>query len=1815
MDGAGAEASASGRGRNYWPHVFFLLNVAGLAILIGMAWQAWHPSGELALVRHTPSGAIRHDEPDEIVVEFGAPLDPATVDEEAIRLSPAVPGRVDFTRGRILRYRLQEPLRCATRYAIVLAPGLRGLHGERLPEERPEFITERLAVAAVEQARVESDGSVSLALVFSAAVNPEALRENLSLTDDRGVPVEFSLAGAKPDQRLVLHVPAVHRDTLRLELAEGLAGIDGPLGLAAPYRTAIKILTEKDAPPPPAAEGRNDTVYIVPRLRFLGMQARQRGARGIVEIKTNSPLDATRAAAFVSIEPAVAHSFDAWHGGLRISGEFEAGKRYRITLAEGFPAGDAGSLHRRISRSVWFADKHPHLAFAYGGGYLSPAGLLTVPVRSVNVKAAELHVGKLYPENVVEHVLLGDGRFSLSRARRLGQRSLAFAEKPNEEVETLLDLREVAEPAPRGVYALQVRSKAQYWRSDRAVVVVTDLGLSVRLSAERALCWVTSLRTAEPLAGVRVRLFSDKRRPLGEALSDADGVAEIAVPRLGPEEAPALVLAQTDEDTSYLGFARNVRQRPGAGGRAYVREGYEAFVTAERGVYRPGDRVRLTALLRDRRLRCPGGMPVDVVVARPDGREYERKRVMCDAQGRVLAAIALSEGVPSGFYTVTVRLPGKKEAFGAAGFRVADYIPQTLRLALSAPRGPLTATEPLTVTATVEHLFGEPAKGLKLSGRVRHESAGFAPAKWEGFVFGDKRKQHGPERSRLGEAKTDKDGKAVFAVEAPQTTPAATWRTVVEVEAQEEGGRALAERIERTLHPHPFYLGLKLPGIAIHPRETCGFDLVAVTPAGKQYGETVKWTATLYAVTWSNVLRRRDDGRLLYEWTRREREETTLRGSFTGGTQLQLAPQRPGPYRLVVEAENGCAAVRDFHVGGAGGAWVAHDPEEIKITLDRERYAPGDTVEVILQAPFAGTALVCIERETILSRRIVKLEKGKNPLRLAVEASWRPNAYITATLIRPVRAAEDWQPHRASGLARLPVACEDRRLQVAVETVGAVRPAKPARVRIRVRNARDEPVKEAAVVFAAVDQGVLALTGFKPVSPWSFFYAPRRLDVREIDMFGRLAPELARWRLGKEIDPGGGEGAKVAQELARRLNPIAAKRVKTAVLYAGALLTDAEGNAEFECTMPAYIGELRLMAYVAKDDSFGLAETAQPVKSPVMFRASWPRFLAPGDTFDVPVTLFNRTGINGEPALAFECGECLALAEPVPATVNVPAGGEKTVRLRLKARAIGKATPRLTVRLGEESFAESLELPVRPATGFARETEIMRVEPGMETTLRLPDRYLPGTASSRLVVCGHPLAAVSGSLDYLLAYPYGCVEQTASRLLPLIYAHDLARLVRPDAIGAEEVENLLAAGILRLRMMQTYGGGFAMWPGGREAHAWGSLYAVDVLLEARKAGHAVPVDLCESALDYLEKQLPTWCASRDAKGRPDRFAHAAYACYVLSRAQRRPHGWMARMEELLRVSDNEDRSVPVTARCHLAAAFLQSGERKAARGFLASAPESTQRRSRDGSLGSPLRERAILLATLLDIDPQSPRIPVLVQHLKVKLRHPWSGTTQENAFALMALGKYARRSPCDPDARVRVTVAEEDHVFDAVTGKTFTDLAPGASVKIRLEGKSPLFVYRYCEGVPKTGGAAEEDAGIFIRRELIGLDDGLVPRVCEQGALYRVVLSLHADREVNGAVLLDPLPAGFEIENQDLRGTARIGGEENATALRPEHVERRDDRILVFADVPAGESSFSYIVRAVTTGTFTHPAAEVSVMYDPGIYSVHGRGVIRIGKE
>ncbi|HEX4797289.1 MAG TPA: MG2 domain-containing protein [Humisphaera sp.] len=1909
---ANAPASSAGS-RRFWI-ALFIFAVANLAAWVGFARWQQQRNRLLAVEQFWPGEAAQVDGRAVLTWMFNLDVEaPPAGAAPPIRVAPAIAGSWKWTDRRTLIFMPDAALPPATAFVATMpADALHTPQGLRLARARSfAFHTQPQSVVAIRQAGVDENNRVILELQFSDAAQPDDVERHLALLGPHKEPIKFHPHGNAAGATIRVMTDSVapilsHPEAAYIDVTirHGLGAGSGPLSLTQDVTQRIQIGSDVIATGAEAySPGKGDPT---------------------IQLTFNNEVDLPALKEILSIEPAIPFSLSSAYNGVTLHGNFEPGTRYVLKVAKPPTYSTAKRIPRPTTLGVLVPDRTPAIWFEHPEGYLSSAGNKLLLAHAVNYTDVRINVSRVYDSNLVAWRNAVDRQRwteTQSFGRPIASRDVHLSAVKNQPQELRIALNELlAKDSLDGVYQVTIMATRPGTVSPRhrlhhedepdesfdasatTLVTLSDIGLTAKSGREGVLVWAASLRSGKPLPAARVRLFSNKNQPLGEATTDADGLARISEVHPAPGEKPQVLIADFQSESSGDQATEDHSASHGLtwldlksselatgdlqiGGRPYLREGFEAFVYTDRGVYRPGETVHLRAIIRGQDQTTPPEFPVRWQLRRPDLRDWKSEMRQIDADGAASMDLQLPEDLPTGRWTADIGLPSSQnesaKAFGSATFLVEEFMPQ--RMKVSASFGAIAenqridaSKDALPIDVQADYLFGRPAEGRHATVIARIDPATFAPSAFKGWTFGDSADAAGPlgrqvplgKRKELDGADLDAKGHAHWDLDlddliengpatgdAPKPTARRSrkdagsanaqtseshqdfvgpWTLTVNASVLETGGRAVTAMRQAQVDRAPYYVGLRLGAASPQPGIASGYELKLITPAGAISQNDLLIEARLYRESW-NTSYVYEEKHYRYQSTRvleavdaEPRHIAIHAGAGEGSFTLPSS----GSFVLVLR-DPATGGMTSHRISAYFGSWEDNisreNPEHLQVILQHPgqqseagndaslRFEIGKPAEVVVLSPFAGQLLLAIETDGVVSTKVLEMTDSQIVVPIDVTEACRPNAYVTATVIRGVNPNEKWRAHRAFGTARLTVEENDRRLEVQLAAPKEIRPSSSLHVDLRVADNSGAPVANAAVTLAAVDEGICALTRFATPDPLAFFTATRALQVRWADLYGELMPE-AQGPL-RQSDIGGDESAAMSHR-----SPVSAKRVRPVALVSGVLHTDAQGVAHADFTVPQFTGQLRLMAVASADKRFGSAEDSVFVRSPILVQSSWPRFAAPGDRFSVPLVVFNNQAKAGNASITIELNDGplkFAAATERSLTLSplsMRANGQAETSFNIVAdQRIGVAHARLIARLDDETYEESIELPIRPASPAIALGGYAIAKPGAPAVLQSPQQMVEGTGHFELRISPKPQLQVPTGLDYLDRYPYGCLEQTTSTLFPLVYLPDIGKDLAPGMFDHDRVADKIRVGILRLISMQTADGGLAMWPGGSQSWPWGSIYAAHFLLEAKAAGFEVPEEFTQQMLGYVRAILSRPQETEDV------LETQAYAAYVLAQAGKPQRAVMQHLGERFGALPSNP------GRFHLAMAWLASGRKDLADGLIPKAiPQPRPTRELAGALASPIRDRALYISTLLAAQPQNPAIPDLVQRLaRDGADHQWR-STQDVSFALMAIGRYLRQSgssaACDKvellaNAKLMATA-------DGATPLLWTappDLLHGPlSVEAVATGApdSAAHISWLQWGVPMQP-PAPSDQGIEIRRRYLNeRGEPLNLAAVRSGDLVQIEIALRAGEALSNIVIDDLLPAGLEIENPRLENHSagmvkrdETPHDPNNLDFRPARIDMRDDRLILVGDIhEAGRAVYTYTARAVAPGRFVVPPIQAQCMYDLAISSVSGGGMMNV---
>ena len=1492
------------------------------------------------------------------------------------------------------------------------------------------------------------------------------------------------------------------------------------------------------------------------------------------------------------------------------------GQSYSITARVGIPSATGDKTRVSQDFTAKIEDRKPTLGFK-GASYVLPkASGQHLPLISVNLEQARLRVLQINDRNLLQQIenqrLTNplDGYDINQVAQRSGELvwegvlTLVSSER-NQEVTTAVPISDLLRDPQPGIYivaAEQINEDPESYQN-RATqwLVVSDIGLFTMRGNDGLHVFARSLDGAKPLVGLELRLYARNNGELAKVSTDRQGYARLdpGLLRGSGGREPALLMAYGNGDYNFLDLTKPAFDLSDRGVEGRAAPGaVDAFLYTERGIYRPGETVELMALIRDSRGYAQPDAPLTLKLFRPDEVEAGQPKPGKPALGGYHVQLPLALNARTGTWTVKAYADPKGEPVGQVSFQVEDFVPQRLKLELSSAALALKPGEPATVDINGRFLYGAPAANLKAEAElILREDPNPYPA-YPGYRFGLAQDSWTAQRFPVALAGTDAQGKAQAQVtlsETPDTSRPLQAR--VRVSLFEPGGRPVTRSLNLPYRPQPFAIGIKPrfsdDGVALG--QEAGFEIIALDPLGQpqaKSGLRAELVREDYQYYWYY-----GDNRWNYKLVIRDSAPVTSQ-------TLNLVPGQPaafaqrisqwGHYRLdVSDANGGVASSVRFTVGWFETPSENDTPDQMKVTLDKPRYQAGETAKVFIRAPFAGEVLLNVVGDRLWSSRTVSVTAEGTTVDLTIPAEWGPGVYIAATAFRPADKATQRGPGRAIGVAWVGLDPAPRTLSVAISAPTEWKPRQTVELPVTVTGF--EAGQPAYLTVAAVDEGILQLTDFTTPDPGQYFLGKRRLGMQLLDLYGKL------------IETGGRPGQiKVGGDAdSRQLDGSGVRTVKTLALFSGPLALDGNGQAKIPLTLPDFNGQLRLMAVAWDRNKLGRAEAAPLVRDPLVARVYLPRFLAPEDQSQVSVMVQNLSAAPGEYQIRLSGAGAVAVSEPAAFTFTVADSAvqnsdRRTFTLRGLKPGVGQVRLHLNGPNGFQLVRES-EIGVRPAQTIASARTARRLNPGESLAIGEPllADYLPGTGQARLSFSSRPTLNVPELLAELDRYPYGCLEQTTSRALPLLYFNEVAAAWVGQNASEAGLRARVQEAIQRILTLQDAGGGFGLWNPNSEVENWLSAYAMDFLVRARQEKYLVPESAYQHGLTYLQEQLNERAFGEQQLG------WRAYALYVLARVQK------AAIGDLRYLHDNHLQKLPTAlAQAQLAASLARYGElERAKEAFTAALNRSGRITVRD--YGSPLRDRAALLALLAESGLLPDRLPQLAEEVAADFNQRRYSSTQEQAWLLLAAHALLKQP-----GQLKLAVDGQ-----AVTADPFY-LSPTAAqlskgLTVNNQGDQPAWTVMNLSGVPSAAQPPAQNGFSISRRYYTRTGKPVDPAQLRQNDLLVVVITGEAQgKEEQQALVVDLLPAGLEIENSRLAhnaSTTEIAWLPDLTQTL--HTEFRDDRFVAALDLDAAQArkfTLTYLARAVTPGVYQQPAAYIEDMYKPWQFGRGAMGMVKV---
>jgi len=1523
--------------------------------------------------------------------------------------------------------------------------------------------------------------------------------------------------------------------------------------------------------------------------------------------------------------------------------EIEPSTTYIIDVFKDLTAATDAKLKQAVNKKITTRKMPAQVSFASQGSILPAKLAKGLPVISVNINEVDVDFHRIKPDKINHFIsswtnnsgrssqryydlqeystyteLVYSGRFSLNPPK-------------NTRHTTHLNLNAIDKIQQPGIYLAVMKPAGTYeYEKQVSYFTVSDIGLHIRTYPDRMDVQVSSLRSGNAISEVSLSLVDSKDNILAQKSSDPQGQASF----ISPSHKAQLLIARNKNNIALLKLntpALDLSEFK-VTGRSY--KPIEIFTYGPRDLYRPGETVKINALLRDadgQNLTEPP--PLSAVILRPDGQKikfftlYANKNLQ--TQGIYQTEYSLPANAATGQWTLELKTTNKNKHL--YHFQVEAFLPERMELLLgdqAVQENWTNSKDTLNIPVSGQYLYGAPAANNRLSTKVIIKPDRHPIKSRQQYFFGLADEKPPIEYFEQDDIKLDKQGLASMKIPSRwQAIKNSPFAIKVIGSLYETGGRPVTRSINYHLWPQPNLLGIRpqlnLKSIPADTQVT--FDIIKSNSEGSLQGET-EVLATLIK-----------EGRNYY-WEYSSTEgwhyEFTERNFKSFEQRIKLNNKQPSTITVPVDWGSYLLKVKDTETGQisslrfqAGYGWhkeqsnTAARPDRVVLKLDKKNYQAGETAMLQIVPPYAGNAFVMVENsdKPLWFQRVSIPAEGLN-LSIPVDKSWnRHDLYISTIIFRPGDAKEKITPNRAIGLIHLPLNRSDRQLTVDIEApTSVIRPEKTLSTAVKISGF--SPDKETYVTLAAVDVGVLNITDFKTPDPHQWFFKPRRYAVDQRDIYNKIIEltdgTLIKPRFGGDADKHAG-GARPDSS------------VKIISLFSGIVKADENGVAIVKHELPDFNGRLRLMAVAFNQNQFGSAEADITVAAPIIAESSLPRFLASGDKSTMTLDVRNQSGKTQSLSIVVSASSPVSLNSK-PLSLVLKDKEKKVFQFPITAKqAFGQSQIDLSLN-NDETSSEPIKinrqwhLGVRPAYPAINtvQRKIVAAGESIEIKPALEDMVV-ASAHSHLLISTQPPINIKQHVKSLLRYPYGCLEQTISSTYPwlAINQQNLISLglnkirINNKAIDLTKKPLYIEKSLNTLSGMQRSNGSFGLWSNKDQEEHWLTAYAADFLLDAKEKSYLVPEELLNKTLQRLTQYLNNrgnMYGERysQAPGHYS-FSYKAFAAYVLSRVNRAPLGSLRTLYD--HHKDEVKSALPLT---HLGLALYIQGDK--IRGI--KAIKESLSKPRDNTIylsdyGSRLRDISVMTYLLGKHNIQIPGSENLIFQLSDELNNRQYLSTQERN----ALFRAGLQLQTESKTELQGTLILQNTAIKLKQKQTYRSQYIGKEIPANIKFSSspelnhPLYLEFSLNAYPTKVPEMQMD-NIKVERNYYDLEGHVIkPEQHKTGDVLLVHLTIRADKRIKDSLVIDLIPAGFELENQNLSNNIKIDsfkiGNETIETMQyynqVKYQEYLDDRFIAAIDLHKNRPEhLFYLIRAVTKGTYTNPPPYVEDMYRPYIRAI-----------
>jgi uncharacterized protein YfaS (alpha-2-macroglobulin family) len=1396
-----------------------------------------------------------------------------------------------------------------------------------------------------------------------------------------------------------------------------------------------------------------------------------------------------------------------------------------------------------------------------------------------------------------------------------------------------------------GVYFLEASAPGMSSVS-RHLLLVSNVNLTLKHTTNEALVWATELATGHPVVGQPITLYDAAMSPIAQGQTDSEGIyrtkftkpvdpwGNIAAFSLVDGMTVAAVATNWQDGISPWDY--NIpSDRLG--------QDYYANLYTDRAIYRPAQSVFFKGVLRkdnDAEYTLPDVAGVNVQVRDSQYRLVYTQTASLDKFGAFDGEVILSQSATIGDYSIQMEL--NKRIYASTSFQVAEYRAPQFQVAVTADKPEYIIGDTIRVESTSSYFFGGPVGEATVTWRLMSNDYDFRPDTVNGWWdFNDwdyySPRNGGPKVIRDGRGKTDAQGTYRFNVPADVNEFPLSQSFVLETEVTDINNESVASRTTVVVHKGRFYTGLRPQQYVGATGKEQFVDVITVDTKGLTVTNQTLGMS-FYQRQWFSVREKQVDGGFTWRnsFTDTLISTATVTTGPSGAAVAKFTPTKGGTYRIVAEGTDAAgnkvrSATYQWVSDTSFVNWRMEDNDRVDLIADRKQYAPGETAEILIPAPFGqAEALLTIERGSIREVRRIFLTGNSERVRIPIKQDYAPNVFVSVVMVKG-RSADSPQPQFKLGYVTLPVSAAEKQLTVKLTPErGRYTPGDKATFTVEASDFAGRPV-QAEFSLALVDKAIQSLAADRSISSAQAFWGQRSLGVTTAASLNRSQERVNKAVASDTALGGKGGGGGLPDKPVRQ-------DFRDTAYWNPAVLTDQTGRAQVSVTLPDNLTTWNMTAKgVTLATQVGEARVDILSTKDLLVRPVLPRFFVVGDKARLEAVVNNNTSTNVTVDVRLSATG-LTLSGSAQQPLSVKANDKAKVTWDVTVGAVDQVVVTFSAGSGSLQDAIRQTLPVLRPTSAETVATAGQVETKIVEQVVIPLDADRSAGELRVSLSPSLAAASRDSLAYLESFEYECTEQAVSRFFPNAVTYlALKKLGIQREELRKNLEDNIARAAPRLYGLQNRDGGWGWWSGEASRPVL-TAYALLALYTTRQAGFLVDSDVMTRAEQYLVADLNR---SLDANN-TSAYNERAFVVFVLSEM-----GRTAMVSRATTLYDQRAR-LDLYGKAFLLMALKKTGQSQAqavlseltsAAITSATGAHWEEKQPDFWGMNTNTRTTALAIMAIGRADPKNALLANAVRWLMVARKEGHWETTQVTAWSVLALTEFmASTGELSGSYTYQLTVNGKP-IGDGSVDKSNVDQSRQLVVAIRdmLQttsaevaitrgpGDGKLYYSAYLNYFLPADKIAALNRGIVVGRQYFAVDGQTLKPSDRQvesasiGDYVQVRLTVVAPNDLHYMVLEDPLPAGFEaVDNTLLTSSAAIaspqlkpGAIDPAASQRPDryfspfwqywaHTEIRDDRVAVFATyLGRGVYEYSYTIRAGLAGTFRALPARAWEMYFP----------------